>query len=612
MNTASPETYIQKDVLEAADLQPKVSLLLVHIPSRHYRSSFSEPVGVQQLAGTLIDRRMSVAVSLGLLREPGEDLDLVVESVKARGFTHVGFSMPLGSLEDGISLLEKMSVLNQEKQAAGKLPVSVLLGGNLPTSIPEEYLVDLVNRFPFAVAVRGWGDKPIFQLMQRAIGNEGIQLGDISGLVFHTGQEVQVNPLLPDDPNFIAGKPVRLLTDPTMVANVEASQNCSHPFCTFCARFPIMKGLKEVWTPKPLEQVIGQIADFSVLGIREGTFTDEEALGTTAEHAINHGGALAEAIISAKKAGKIDAGFTFAFSTRSDSIVALVDSGRTDVLVRLHEAGLSRIFLGVESGVSHDFQRWDNLSILPQGKRYGKGIRVEDHTRAINTLSAVGIGIEMGFIPFDPLLDLGEIDANARFLLDNGLARHASRVFNPMRLQSGARYEMLVGATVDRLVRTGKLKEKPEILGKFNPSTLLREYAFLHPLVGRMVDAFLAVELENRPREFILKRYYRSHLITGEPTEGSAFDTLAKLREQELQLMLAGVGWADWKMRNLGLERSQYDQLTPYFDDDQISEITGGYKLVRHGIWDRFLETEMPDYLRKALLDSNIPATSLL
>ncbi len=617
------------EVKQSCETPSKGKILLVHInPYDRFPGSFSEPVGVQQLAGTVMHHGVPVDIHLGLVKNSNHWFQSIETAAKG-DYTHVGLSMPLGTLEDGIAFVEHMDFVN----AARKRPLELLIGGNLPTSIPTKYMTDLVATYPFVTVVRGWGDKPLTSILQQFTQTGGEPKETIPGLIFHDGNKVTVNPLIRDDPNFELGLPLHDLLEPDMIPSVTASRDCSHPYCTFCARFPleadsnitpakdiagqvllgtISKGkgarhqirTKEVWRPSPIEFVVTQMEDLSSRGFFEGTYTDEEALGTSLEHAAQQGNNLAVAISQAKKEEKIHPDFAYSFSTRSDSIVALVDAGEQDILMRLRQSGLARVFLGVETGIPDSFERWDGLQITSQGKRYGKGIDVREHIRAVDALQDAGIGIEIGFIPFDPLMDLAEIRENARFLLANDLAKHTSSIFNWLRMQSGAKYEKVVINVTSRLKKADDTPEglNLDLLGEFDPSTLQTEYKFFHPLVGSMVDLFRQMELSDRERLYKLKSYYRTKLITGEPTSGRAFETLTQRRELDLQLMTATVDWAEREMQKRGLKKFQYDELAPCFDtNDDVKVITKAYLTERENIWEEFLKGDMPDSLRTAL-----------
>lgn len=595
----SNSSFVKADLVTRYE---KPGILLLHItPVRHFPNAFAEPIGIETLAGTLLKNNIPINISLGVVRDPSGIKD-ALQALRETDYQYVGLGMPIGALEDALVIVEQVNVINAERKIAEKPPIQLLMGGNLPTNLPEEYLTELVTDFPFITVVRGWGDRPLVTLLKADFtGNIITARASIPGLVWKDADGVYINRLDPRQNQEITGRPVRVFVDDKTQALIEGSRDCSHPFCTFCARMPYP--FKEAWKPGATEAIIGQMEDLSQLGITKATFTDEEALGTTVTHAVAHAIPLAQAIQEAKKTGRVHPDFMFAFSTRSDSVVGLRDAGRLDVLEELRNVGLSRIFLGIESGIPHDFKRWDSLDIPPQGRRYGKGITTQQHITAVQTLRNIGIGIEIGFINFDPLMDLGEVAENARFLLDNDLAKYTSEVINHLRLKTGARYTQLMDHVLNKLVQDGQLSAKPHLFAEFDLSTLHLGYTYLHPLVGKIFNISSSVSGEANFAMYTLKSFYRSKFITGEPTDCEGFDTLTALRVNNLRLLLGIVNTAEDLLAQQNIPLPEYDRLTVDLDGNpRIQEVIGTYRTDRNLIWERFLATDMPDYLREAIL----------
>lgn len=90
-----------------------------------------------------------------------------------------------------------------------------------------------------------------------------------------------------------------------------------------------------------------------------------------------------------------------------------VSSRATDLrlveLDALAEAGLTRVYLGLESGSD------------TQLRRYRKGSTVQRNTAAIQALRDRNVGIDFGYIPFDPYLQPQELLDSMQFLLDHDL-----------------------------------------------------------------------------------------------------------------------------------------------------------------------------------------------
>lgn len=76
------------------------------------------------------------------------------------------------------------------------------------------------------------------------------------------------------------------------------------------------------------------------------------------------------------------------------------------LFIKLKKSGLDRVFLGIEFG---------NDILL---KRYGKGVSVETNIRAIKILKKLGINISVGYIMFEPLMDLQLLKDNFDFYFE--------------------------------------------------------------------------------------------------------------------------------------------------------------------------------------------------
>lgn len=90
------------------------------------------------------------------------------------------------------------------------------------------------------------------------------------------------------------------------------------------------------------------------------------------------------------------------------------DSVSPDTIDPLVEAGLTEVFLGVESGAQSALDR------------FNKRITVEQNERAIALIRDRKIKLSTGFIMFDPEVTLAELEENLKFLRRNCLIRFAT------------------------------------------------------------------------------------------------------------------------------------------------------------------------------------------
>ncbi|MBI5187438.1 MAG: radical SAM protein [Nitrospinae bacterium] len=90
------------------------------------------------------------------------------------------------------------------------------------------------------------------------------------------------------------------------------------------------------------------------------------------------------------------------------------DSVSPDAIDPLAEAGLTEVFLGVESGAQSALDR------------FHKRTTVDQNERAIALIQDRRIKLSTGFIMFDPEVTLAELGENLKFLRRNGLVRCAT------------------------------------------------------------------------------------------------------------------------------------------------------------------------------------------
>ena len=148
---------------------------------------------------------------------------------------------------------------------------------------------------------------------------------------------------------------------------------------------------------------------------------------------------LADKIISAKKCGEISQDFNFAASTSVKALFGkycdrpITQERINAVLLKLKEAGLRSLFLGIESGSDS------------QLRRYCKGVTAEQSVEAIELLTKLGIEQDIGYIIFDPLVTVDELMQTVEFLERCNLTSNMSRFAKDMRIVPFTHYHKVHG-----------------------------------------------------------------------------------------------------------------------------------------------------------------------
>jgi radical SAM superfamily enzyme YgiQ (UPF0313 family) len=104
-----------------------------------------------------------------------------------------------------------------------------------------------------------------------------------------------------------------------------------------------------------------------------------------------------------------------------------------DTMKSLKKAGLHKVFIGFESGAD---------SVL---RRYRKGTTAAINLNAVNILRKIGIGIDPGFIMFDPWTRFEELQASLAFIEASGLYEYRAQqsIYKTLSMPPGSELEQL-------------------------------------------------------------------------------------------------------------------------------------------------------------------------
>jgi len=357
----------------------------------------------------------------------------VLEGIRRNKTDVVGISIPQSTYELSIDLIS--SIVKEKQQT------KIVLGHAIPTYSPYSFL----EKFPQVIIVRGWGEESFQLLIQHFYFNNPPNIAYIPNLFYISNNQIITtitkwpNEII--SPNRITGK--------GYFPRIEASRGCQYNKCSFCTRPPCNNGkLTSTWRRKNLPTVINEIKDIAIHGNTVFTFTDEDFVGSDIMGAIEIGNTI-------KQIGNLK----FSLSVRADNILNHSDTDsqkleRRRLFKLLKEAGLYQVFVGLES-----------LSNT-QLKRYGKNISIKDNIKAISELKKIGINYEIGFMLFDPLLTMDELDENLSMLQKTKFWMNIGQLYNYLRPQIDSAYLNLLN--------------KVQINNKYNPDMISYDYDFIN------------------------------------------------------------------------------------------------------------------------------------
>ncbi len=338
----------------------------------------------------------------------------------------------------------------QALRAAG-CRAHVTIGGHYPSFDYAEVL----QRIPGADSiVRFEGEATLVELMDRL--SSGREWRDILGIAYRRGAEVAANPLRPaiDDLDSLP-EPDRADIDyrsrDLATASLLGSRGCPWN-CSFCSIRPFYEAqggrLRRLRAPRAVADEMRRV--HLDQGARVFLFQDDDFLAT-GTRARDWAAALAEEILRAGLGGRI----AFKISCRSDEV-------RAPIIEQLIAAGLTHVYMGVESGDA------DGL------RHMNKMLKPAQHLAAGDVLRALDLSFDFGFMLLEPYSTIESAVANVDFL--DAFVGDGWSVANFCRTLPYAGTPLKT-----QLEAEGRLKGTP-----FEP-----DYDFLDPRLDRFYDWML-------------------------------------------------------------------------------------------------------------------------
>lgn len=206
---------------------------------------------------------------------------------------------------------------------------------------------------------------------------------------------------------------------------IEASRGCAYCSCNICEcrDFLGSKCAKFRWRDRPIDSIVNELKYLSSIGINDVTFSDEDFIGND-YYGIDRASKLASRIVNEniKIEYRINARVKAIYS---DTDTEELRTQKEQTLVSLKRSGLSKIFLGFESGSAG------------QLKRYNKGYTLDEFIQAIDILRNIGIQYELGYISLDPLMSLEELEESLNFIKEHQCIPYISAIYKELRIQKG-------------------------------------------------------------------------------------------------------------------------------------------------------------------------------
>lgn len=371
-----------------------------------------------------------------VLRRDGHDVEMLdafmrglrprelVREIVARDFDCLGLTS---------SDVHKRTLMHIVREVRRQKPGALLIaGGYFPTFYAERLLVACPQ---LDFVVRGEGESVISDAFGRIARGEDWR--DAPGVAYLRDGQPVLNPLPPlvhdlDSLPFPARDELARMKE-KLPALILSSRGCYHR-CAFCS-IPSFYELSGGRAPRyrSAANVLDEMEHvIRTTGIDEFVFADDNFIGPGAknrERVVR----FAEEL----KARNLDLTFT---------IECRVDEIDEDLLNLLKDVGLSRVFMGIESGV----QRQLDL--------FNKRVTVEQNMQAIELVRQAGLELRTGFIMIDPYVTMSEVLQNMQFISDVKLTDYQAKRSG---LQCTTRLGLYGGTPLTEKLRAdGLLREK--------------------------------------------------------------------------------------------------------------------------------------------------------
>lgn len=464
--------------------------------SEKHGAAIGESLGPEVIAGHLL-AELADLVLVDHFDIQLDSIETIVKQVVTHQPDIIGISIKIGALKQTDELIGELKKIEWEKEPL------IVLGGVVATFAATQ----LLERYPGTILCTGEAEVASKMLVEAVKSNSGFM--DIPGITF-----INLEGRIVSSPHVLWPQsklhlPARITTERIHkelngMIWAEDSRGCDYS-CTFCSRRTLRgSGFSGDMSPS---RVVDDLQKLNQLGIQQVSFTGDD-----------FGGDPERTFLIAEEILRREIKMEWSVSTRADHVferknTAEENARLQEIMKKCFDAGLIRVFLGLESGSQS------------QLRRYGKQVTVEENYKAIEILHDLGVDVVAGYIPIDYLMTVTELHETLEFLEKTGMGLKVSNPLSILRVQAGSSYQ--------------KLMKHEGLLGEQTEDLVFYHAKFQDPrveLIAKIADDWVE---DIYPLIFGLKGLVASTSLRKEQTNFSIFaqSTLYELRRLELHFL---------------------------------------------------------------------------
>lgn len=457
-----------------------------------------EHLGLAYLAAAL--RQDGFLVSI-INVESDEELTLYI---------HQQHPQLVGFVTTSATMYRVMELARTVKRIAPEIQIS--FGGHMATFCPDR-LLQACPEVDFLV--RGEGEHILLELCHAIASgaNSGMdtRLASIMGISYRLGNHVFHNPPRPliADLDTLPNPARDYLTKYSRLpfARISTSRGC-YGHCSFCSSF-VGRDLSPVWRGRSVPHIVDELEQLArnykiqTFDIVDASFEDPPATGKKRLME------FADEVLQRNLNLYFNCNFRAESWTQED----------LPLLERLEQAGLEKIFIGIESGVEK------NLRL------FGKRAKVEHNIRSIQLFSGrKTLNVTFGYIMFHPYNDFEELVESADFLHQTGISYDFRNYVTKLEVYPETRMYA-------RMKQDGLVEEKDDFSECYsysfrNPE--VQEFALqMHGLLQSQ-EIFAYIDFDMRVYSFLSRVYRFAEELTTDELNGvdDFYDALVSFRRE--------------------------------------------------------------------------------